>query len=136
MFRADLPIYVMRIASLNKARKSWELFDVARSREKTRRVPAHLCRIKLSCLVSTADSPNSAHRAFQKDSAALPAASPAPTPARMERVAALRAAIAQGRYHVSAADLAQKIMDHMLALHPPKNGTPKNRVPRNRSPKD
>jgi anti-sigma28 factor (negative regulator of flagellin synthesis) len=44
----------------------------------------------------------------------------------MERLVALKTAIAQGRYQVSAADLAQKLINHMLArrplkIHPPKN---------------
>ena len=105
MFRADLPIYVMRIVSLNKARRSSESFNVARSRRSTRRVPARLCRIKLSCLASP--SPTST------------TPTPPPTPTRMERLADLKAAIAQGRYHVSAADLAQKLMDHLLGSRPP-----------------
>jgi anti-sigma28 factor (negative regulator of flagellin synthesis) len=45
----------------------------------------------------------------------FPESSSEPSYIRMERVASLRAAIAQGDYHVSAADLAQKLMDHMLA---------------------
>lgn len=32
---------------------------------------------------------------------------------RMERILSLRAAIASGRYRVSSADLAQKLMSHM-----------------------
>ncbi len=107
MFRADLPIYVMRIFSLNKARRSSESFNAARSRRSTRRVPARLYRIKLSCLASP--SPTST----------APDPTPPPTPTRMERLADLKAAIAQGRYHVSAADLAQKLMDHLLGSRPP-----------------
>jgi flagellar biosynthesis anti-sigma factor FlgM len=33
---------------------------------------------------------------------------------RMDRVSSIRAAIANGCYHVSSADLAQKLMDYML----------------------
>jgi anti-sigma28 factor (negative regulator of flagellin synthesis) len=41
------------------------------------------------------------------------------TPAlRMERIAILRKAIAEGRYYVPAGDLAQKLIDHMLANRP------------------
>ena len=38
--------------------------------------------------------------------------------ARMERIESLRIAIATGRYHVSAADVAQKLMGYILANNP------------------
>ncbi len=38
--------------------------------------------------------------------------------ARMERIARLRTAIAEGRYHLSADELAQKLIAHMLANRP------------------
>jgi anti-sigma28 factor (negative regulator of flagellin synthesis) len=39
----------------------------------------------------------------------------------MERIVTIRAAIAQGSYHVSAAALARKLMGHMLAHRPSQN---------------
>lgn len=39
---------------------------------------------------------------------------------RMEHIDRIRTAIAAGRYHVSAADLAQKLIDHIAANRPPK----------------
>jgi anti-sigma28 factor (negative regulator of flagellin synthesis) len=126
MFCAYPPIENMRILSLNRARRSRELIGIARSREKTCRVQPRLCKAKGSHIASTADSPNSIHRALQKDVIEIQPASPDHSRARMERLVALKTAIAQGRYQVSAADLAQKLINHMLArrplkIHPPKN---------------
>jgi anti-sigma28 factor (negative regulator of flagellin synthesis) len=39
----------------------------------------------------------------------------------MEHIDRIRTAIAEGRYHVSAADLAQKLIDHMLVNRPPEH---------------
>ena len=39
---------------------------------------------------------------------------------RMEHIAMIRRAIAEGRYHVSATDLAQRLIHHMLANRTPK----------------
>jgi anti-sigma28 factor (negative regulator of flagellin synthesis) len=36
----------------------------------------------------------------------------------MERIASLRRAIAEGTYRISAADIAEKIIAHMLANRP------------------
>ncbi len=38
---------------------------------------------------------------------------------RMDRIAAIRRAIATGSYSVSAADVAQSLIRHMLRNHPP-----------------
>jgi anti-sigma28 factor (negative regulator of flagellin synthesis) len=38
----------------------------------------------------------------------------------MEHVNRIRNAIAEGRYHVSAADLAQKLIDHIVPTGLPK----------------
>jgi hypothetical protein len=40
-----------------------------------------------------------------------------PSPARRDRVERIRLAIANGSYHVSAADLAQKLIDRMIRHH-------------------
>jgi hypothetical protein len=122
----------MRIFSLNKARKSWELFDATESLVKTRpaqvrpcNVQMHLCKVKVSCFAFNADSPAGGSRAFRRGAVGFHKASPHPSDdrmhVRMERIAAIRAAIAQGSYHVSAADLAQKLIDHMLAHQRSKN---------------
>jgi anti-sigma28 factor (negative regulator of flagellin synthesis) len=44
--------------------------------------------------------------------------SPRVAPERMERIASLRKAIAEGTYRISAADIAEKIIAHMLANRP------------------
>jgi Anti-sigma-28 factor, FlgM len=128
MFSAYPPISIMRIFSLNKVRKSWELLHVNESRHGVRHGQAGIFKrknLKMSCVVVTASSPKSVLSGFQRGATGLRRASPDPSYAqrdvRMERVAAIRAAIAQGSYHVSAADLAQKLMDHMLAHRPAKN---------------
>ncbi len=38
---------------------------------------------------------------------------------REQKIAAIRIAIAEGRYHVSSSDLAQALMDHLLAKRRP-----------------
>lgn len=43
--------------------------------------------------------------------------SPDPSRARRERVECIRVAIANGSYHVSSADLAQKLIDRMTRHH-------------------
>jgi hypothetical protein len=122
----------MRIFSLNKARKSWELFDATKSLGKTRpaqvrlcNVQMHLCKVKVSCFASTADSPAGGRGAFRRGAIGFQKSSPHPSDdrmdVRMERIAAIRAAIARDSYHVSAADLAQKLIDHMLAHQRSKN---------------
>jgi Anti-sigma-28 factor, FlgM len=120
----------MRIFSLNKARKSWELFDATESLEKPRPAQVRLCKVnpckvKMSCFAFTADSPAAGRRAFRRGAIGFQKSSPHPSDGRMdvrkERIAAIRAAIAQGSYHVPAADLAQKLIDHMLAHQRSKN---------------
>jgi anti-sigma28 factor (negative regulator of flagellin synthesis) len=54
------------------------------------------------------------------------ATSPDGASARIERLVELQTAIADGRYHVSAAELAQKLMEQMVALQPGKIGPAKN----------
>jgi anti-sigma28 factor (negative regulator of flagellin synthesis) len=122
MFCLDPPIDIVRIFSLNKARKSRKLLDLARSRETTRRVRVRLCSVKINCYASTADSASGVGGVLKTGVTGSQGA-------RMERLAALKTAIAQGRYHVSAADLAEKLIDHMLACQARKNPPPKNRPP-------
>jgi anti-sigma28 factor (negative regulator of flagellin synthesis) len=97
MFSAYLSINIVRIFSLGKERKSWELLDINES----------------------------ASSVFQKGATEFRKASPDPSYAqmgvRMERIVTIRAAIAQGSYHVSAAALARKLMGHMLAHRPSQN---------------
>jgi hypothetical protein len=115
----------MRIFSLNKARKSWELFDATKSLGKTRPAQVRLCKVKISCFALTADSPAGGSTAFRRGAIGFQKSSPHPSDdrmdVRMERIAAIRAAIARDSYHVSAADLAQKLIDHMLAHQRSKN---------------
>jgi anti-sigma28 factor (negative regulator of flagellin synthesis) len=99
------------------------LSGIAKGREKTRRAQAGLCKAEGSGFASTADSSGSIERAVREDAIGVEAASPDGSPARLERLAVLRTAIAEGRYRVSAAELAQKLMDHMLALQPEKIGS-------------
>jgi anti-sigma28 factor (negative regulator of flagellin synthesis) len=127
MFPADLPISTLRIFSLNNVRKSWELLDGGKNSKEPRPVGVRLLRGKTGSFASPADS---AARVFPKDATtgsrkASPGTSylrrRAQTGVRMERIAAVRAAIAQGTYYVSAADLAQKLMDRMLSHQPARN---------------
>lgn len=110
---------------MNKARKSWELFDATESLEKPLPAQVRLCKVKMSCFAFTPDSPAGGSRAFRRDAVGFQKSPPHPsddrTHVRMERIAAIRNAIARGSYRVSAADLAQKIMDRMLAHQRSKN---------------
>jgi len=121
----------MRILSLNKARRLRELIGLATGRKKTRPAQARLCNVKVSRFTSTADSPNSIRRALQKDAAEIQSTSPEHLRARIEHLIALKTAIAEGRYQVSAADLAQKLMDHLLVPRPVKKRSPRNPPPKN-----
>lgn len=71
---------------------------IAASSTKVRRRPNHLPRLKGSL----------------SDSRGLVLSAVSVDDVRMDRVNALRAAIADGSYKVSAADLADKILDSML----------------------
>ena len=107
---------------MNKVRKSWELSGIDESRDGARQDRVGLFRVKKSCLAPAADSPKRVSSVFQKDATGFRKASPdssyAQMGVRMERIVTIRAAIAQGSYHVSAADLALKLMGHMLAHRP------------------
>ncbi len=109
MFSRDLPIDIMRIVSLNRVRKIRSLFDSTARRNKTLCLEATATRSSIDQL-----------RSIRKRAAGAEDPSPADSPVRTELIARIRAAIAEGRYHVSAAHLAQKLIDNMLANQPPK----------------
>jgi flagellar biosynthesis anti-sigma factor FlgM len=109
MVSPHLPIDIMRMVSLNRLRKSQRLFDHAvRCQE--------ILRPDAAAKMSSSDQ----LRSIRKRAAGAEEPSSADSHARMERIAFIRTAIAEGRYHVSAADLAQKLIDHMIANRPPK----------------
>jgi anti-sigma28 factor (negative regulator of flagellin synthesis) len=60
------------------------------------------------------DEPADAELLFLRKAARSQESSQHPSGVRMDRVISIRAAIANGCYHVSSADLAQKLMDYML----------------------
>jgi hypothetical protein len=60
------------------------------------------------------DEPADAELLFLRKATRPQESSPHLSGVRMERVSSIRAAIANGCYNVSSADLAQKLMDYML----------------------
>jgi hypothetical protein len=108
--------------SLNKVRRSREWSGISKGREKTRRGQAGLCTAEGRGFAAMADAAGSIERARREGAAGLEAASLDGSPAQVERLAELQAAIAEGRYHVSAAELAEKLMEHALAHQPVKPG--------------
>ncbi len=114
MFSPHLPIDIMRIVSLNRLRKSRRLFDCPVPSQETLR-----CKKTLRPAVAAAISPSDQLRTIRRSAAGVQEPS-ADSPLRMEEIARIRTAIAEGHYHVSSADLAQKLIDHMLANCPPK----------------
>jgi flagellar biosynthesis anti-sigma factor FlgM len=92
MVSPHLPIDIMRMVSLNRLRKSRRLAKMS-SNDQLRSIRRR---------AAGAEEPSSDSNV------------------RMEQIARIRAAIAEGRYHVSAADLAQKLIDHMVATRLPK----------------
>jgi len=98
----------MRMVSLNRSRKFRSLFDITvRCKELPR-------------LAAAADLSSSAQlRAIRRRAARGDEPSSVDSHTRMEHIAGIRTAIAEGRYHVSADDLAQKLIDHMLANRTP-----------------
>ncbi len=115
MFPSHLPIDIMRIVSLNRLRKSRRLFDhPVRSKETLR------CQETLS-LDGVGTMSSSEHlRAIRRRAAGVEAPPSSDSHLRMERISRIRTAIAEGRYHVSAADLAQKLIQHIRTNRPPK----------------
>jgi anti-sigma28 factor (negative regulator of flagellin synthesis) len=105
MFFPHLPIDIMRIVSLNRLRKSQRLFDRTLFSDETPHLGAAAQR-----------SSSEALRSIRRRVAGEDDSHPAPSAARMEHIARIQDAIAAGRYHVSAADLAQKLIDHILAM--------------------
>ena len=61
------------------------------------------------------EEPSDAELLFLRRAARLQESSPHLSGVRMEKVSSIRAAIANGCYNVSSADLAQKLMDYMLS---------------------
>jgi anti-sigma28 factor (negative regulator of flagellin synthesis) len=99
----------MRIVSLNRVRKSRRSIDYTDWRKKTPRPDG----------VATV-SPSEQLRTIRRRAAGTAEPSSADLPPRMENIARIGRAIAEGRYHVSAADLAKKLIHHMLANRPSK----------------
>jgi hypothetical protein len=108
--------------SLNQARRSRAWSGIAKGREKTRRGQAGLCKAEGSGFGMIADSPGRIETVLREEATRrqeatrLEAASPDGSPARIERLAELQTAIAEDRYHVSAAELAGKMMERMPEL--------------------
>lgn len=61
------------------------------------------------------DEPADAELLYLREAVRSQESSQRPSGVRMERVSSIRAAIANGCYNVSSADLAQKLMDYMLS---------------------
>jgi len=59
-------------------------------------------------------------RSIRRRAAGAPSPPPSDSYLRMEHLARIRTAIANGNYHVSAEDLAQKMIDTLLEKKPPK----------------
>jgi hypothetical protein len=109
MVSPHLPIEIMRMVSLNRLRKFRRLFD-------------HTLRCKETPRLDAAPwTPPGDHlRSIRRRAAEAEDPFAAAAHARMERIARIRNAIAEGRYHVSPEDLAEKLINHMLTNHPPK----------------
>jgi anti-sigma28 factor (negative regulator of flagellin synthesis) len=109
MFPPHLPIDTMRVVSLNRERKSRRSIDYTDWRKKTLRPDG-----------AATMSPSEQLRSIRRRAAGIEEPSSAGSPPRMENIARIGRAIAEGRYHVSAADLAKKLIHHMLANRPSK----------------
>lgn len=115
MVSRDLPIDIMRIVSLNRVRKFRRLFRYLGRCHRTPR-PRTAGISSNPSLPLPSDDPLCSIRsraAATQDSTLSDAA------LRAERIARIQASIAEGRYRVSASDLAQKMIDNMLANRPP-----------------
>jgi anti-sigma28 factor (negative regulator of flagellin synthesis) len=104
MFPPHLPIEIVRRVFLNRSRKSRRLFDHTLRCDE-------MPRLDSSATMSSVDQ----LRSIRRRAAGIEETFSAASPARMEHLARIRAAIAEGRYHVSAADLAEKLIHHMVA---------------------
>lgn len=94
---------------MNRLRKFRQLFDhTARCKE--------MPRLDAAARMSSSDQ----LRSIRKRVGKVEEPSSANSHARMEHLADIRTAIAEGRYHVSAADLAQKLIDHMVVNRSPR----------------
>ena len=109
MFLRHLSIDTVRIVSLNRLRKFRQLFDrTARCRES----------LRFDAIPTVTFSEQI--RSIRRRAAGAPQPRSTDSQLRMEKIAGIRAAIAEGRYHVSADDLAQKMIDTVLDKRPPK----------------
>lgn len=94
---------------MNRSRKSRRLFDYTECRKETLRPDGGSAMFSSEQL-----------RVTRRRAAGVEEPPSTDSYLRMEHIARIRTAIAEGRYHVSAADLAQKLIHHMLANRPPK----------------
>ena len=104
-----LPIDIMRMVSLNRLRKSQRLFNYTLRCQEMPRLDAAVKMLSSDQLCS-----------IRRHAAGAEQPSSGASLARMEHIARIRTAIAEGRYHVSAADLAEKLIDYMVANRPAK----------------
>jgi anti-sigma28 factor (negative regulator of flagellin synthesis) len=109
MFADDLPIDNMRTVSLNRLRK------FRRSLELGVR-----CKKRLRADDVTISSPIVRQRPIRRVSYGEESA-PVDVMRRMQRIVQLKLAISEGRYHVSAEALAQKILDRTKIDSRPKD---------------
>jgi anti-sigma28 factor (negative regulator of flagellin synthesis) len=83
--------------------------------------PTARCKEPLRIDPTPAMSSTEQIRSIRRRAAGAPSHSPPDSRLRMEHVARLRTAIANGSYHVSAEDLAQKMIDTLLKRKPSKS---------------
>ena len=74
------------------------------------------CRIGVT-VNSTASATAGTGRLLQRSRTNFPERAMDLSDVRMERVVRIRTAIANGQYHVSSEDLAQKLISNMLGAH-------------------
>ena len=109
MFPSDLPIGIKRRMSLNRWRKFRRWFG-----------PTVRCNETLRLDPAPTMSPTEQIRSIRRRAARTPSPPPSDAHLRLEKIARLRTAIATGSYHVSAEELAQKLIDTLLETKPPK----------------
>jgi anti-sigma28 factor (negative regulator of flagellin synthesis) len=110
MFLPHLPIDIMRIVSLNRSRKFRRMFDSTVRRKRTPRFGA-----------TPTMSSTEQIRLIRRRAAGVEAPPTASFDLRMEHIARIRTAIAEGRYYVSAEELTQKLVDTLLEIQPRKS---------------
>lgn len=114
MSLSDPPIEPMRVVSLKSVWDSWTLFDVVGDWVWGEEAPSPH-RYGTSCRVCVTDSSMAAAGQMFERRSRTKSLECVTTlfGIRMERVARIRAAIANGSYTVSSADVAQKLMSNM-----------------------